>query len=261
MEKIKFYADTHQYYIGERELTSVSKWTKNFERAKDWDAIAIKYAKKNGETKEYWQNKWAEKGRRATEVGTLLHEIRENQLLGLDKFQYLESSCDILACETIDNVKYSIPIQNLPYNTVFPELMIYDIENGLCGQSDKVITTDTHIHVLDYKTDKEIAFKAFSSQWVKPEKFAYPLEHLDNCNGNMYALKMSAYMYMLWKQNKHLKPGKLILEHITLKRDEEGIPVLENDIPVVLAEKEIELPYLKKEVMSMMEYYKNQVPI
>lgn len=258
MEKIKFYADTHQYFYGERELTSVSKWAKGFEKKKDWDAIAIKYAKKKGGTKEFWQEKWKAKGEASTKVGTLLHEIREKELLDLDKFQYLESSCSILSSETIADVKYSLPIQDLPYNTVFPELMIYDIENGLCGQSDKVVVTDTHIHVLDYKTDKEINFKAFSSQWVKPEKFAYPIEHLDNCNGNMYALKMSAYMYMLWKQNKHLKPGKLILEHITLKRDEEGIPVLENDIPVVLAEEQIELPYLKKEVMAMIEHYNNQ---
>lgn len=260
MEKIQFYADTHQYYWGQKELTSVSKWTKHFEKPKDWDAIAKKYAKKNGETQEYWQAKWKAKGEASTKVGTLFHEIRENELLGLDKFQYLDTVCNILSCQTVDNIKYSIPIQNLPYNTVFPELMIYDLENGLCGQSDKVIVTDTHVHVLDFKTDKEILFKAFSSQWVKPEKLAYPLEHLDNCNGNIYALKMSAYMYMLWKQNKHLKPGKLILEHITLERDEEGIPVLKEGLPVILAEKEIELPYLKKEVIAMMEYYKNQIP-
>src|SRR6185369_2504195 len=98
-------------------------------------------------------------------------------------------------------------------------------------------------------TDKEISFKGFSNEWVKPEKFKKPIDHLEVCNGNEYALKMSLYMYMLWKANKgRFQPGEIVIEHINLKRDpnNDNFPVLENNLPVVLSVEEIRLPYLKK---------------
>ena len=255
-ERVIFLDEGHKYFVGSRELISVSALTKQFEAKKDWDVIAKKYAKKNGGTAQEWRDKWKEKAKISTEIGTLFHNIREEQLLQQENNEFFGVKCETLKCNYEDGIKYSISIANLPTNTVFPELMIYDLDYGVCGQSDKVITTDTHIHIMDYKTDKDIAFKAFSSEWVKPEKLLAPLQHLDNCNGNIYSLKMSMYMYFLWKQNKHLKPGKLIIEHITLKRDEDGIPILENGQPVVLKEELIELPYRKTEVIDMLKHYK-----
>lgn len=264
MDNIRFYSEPHTYHLGNRELISVSHIIKKFHPKKDWNIIATKYAKKNGETSQYWLDKWADKAKKSTDIGTLYHEIREENLINTENPEFFGVKCKILSCSTLEGVKYSIPISNLPYNTVFPELIISDVEAGVCGQSDKVVTTDTHIHVLDYKTDKEIAFKGYSNQWKPSEKYLYPVSHLDVCNGNDYSLKMSMYMYMIWKQNKHLKPGKIILEHKILKRDDEGIPVLEDGLPVILEEREIELPYRKSEVMAIFALLKeekqNQLP-
>lgn len=259
MDRVKFYEKEHRYFCEGKELISVSAFTKNFEPIKDWKAIAIKYAKKNGGTGAEWQAKWKEKADKSSAVGTLFHTIREEELLAELHPEFFGVICDKIECEYIDGVKVGFPLTNLPSNSVFPELMIYDLDYGVCGQSDKVVTTKTHIHVMDYKTDKEIAFKAFSNDWVKPEKMLAPLQHLDNCNGNWYSLKMSLYMYMLWKQNKHLKPGKLIIEHVHLKRDEDGIPMLDKtNKPIVLKMEEIELPYRKSEVIDMLKQYKGK---
>jgi hypothetical protein len=38
--------------------------------------------------------------------------------------------------------------------------MIYDLDFGICGQSDEVEIKDDYIIVRDHKTDKEIEFKA-----------------------------------------------------------------------------------------------------
>lgn len=260
---IKFIENTHQYFAEEsgrsKELISVSKFAKQFEAYKDWYAIAEKYAKKNGETAEYWQKTWKDKALKSSTVGTIFHNIREQELVADENTEYEGVRCAREMCTFSDGVKWGIPITNLKANTFYPELIIYDLDFGICGQSDKVIVTDTHIHIGDYKTDKVLDFKGYSNQWKKAEKLLAPLDHLDNCNGVMYSLKMSLYMYMLWKQNKHLLPGKLFIEHITLKRDEEGIPVLdENNRPIVLKEEIVEVPYLKKEVILMLKHYQHK---
>lgn len=257
MTKIEFHNDTHTYINGNEELISVSKLIKMFEKEKDWDNIAKKYAKKNGGTAQEWQAKWREKAKLSTDVGTLLHSILEEKILTDPSPMYQNVPCKVVPSTIIDGVKYSIPIKNLEYNTIYPELMIYDLDYKVCGQSDKVIVTPTHIHIYDTKTDKELSFKAFSSEWVKPEKLLSPLQHLDNCNGNIYSLKMSMYMYMLWKQNKHLKPGKIVVEHVHLKRDEEEIPILDdNGQPIILKVEEKELPYRRDEVVDILKHYK-----
>lgn len=64
-------------------------------------------------------------------------------------------------------------------------------------------------------------------------------------------------MYMLWKANKgRFKPGDLVLEHFTLKRDEDKIPILEGGLPIILKTEQIELPYRKKEVEAMLKTLK-----
>lgn len=117
----------------------------------------------------------------------------------------------------------------------------------------------TKNYIKTHNTDAEISFQAFSNKWVKPRKLLPPLSHLDDCNGNIYSIKMSLYMYMLWKANKgRFKPGELILEHFTLKRDEDKIPILENGIPVILRTEQIELPYRKQEVEAMLKTLKTK---
>ena len=129
----------------------------------------------------------------------------------------------------------------------------------LCGQSDKVIIADGKINIWDYKTDAVISFVGYSNKWMEPKKLLAPLSHLDECNGNIYSIKMSLYMYMLWKANKgRFKPGEIILEHHHLKRDEEndGMPIFENGKPIVTKKETIRLPYRKKEVMEMLKTLK-----
>lgn len=255
-EKVRFLNEHHQYFIGDRELISVSAFTKLFEEKKDWNAIAKKYAKKHGGTAEEWNAKWKNKAKLSSEAGTILHSMREEALMEQSLPEFFGVKCEKLQCQTIDGVKWGIDISNLPFNTVFPELIIHDEEYGISGQTDKAITTDTHIHIMDYKTDKDIKFKGYSSQWKRPEKFLPPLQHLDYCNGNEYSLKMSMYMYLIWRKNKHLKPGKIIIEHIHLKRDEDDIPILIDGFPLILKEELIELPYRKTEVIDMLKHYK-----
>lgn len=252
---VKFIESSHQYMLEDgEELISVSKFTELFKEKQNWDEIARKRAKKLGVSAKELRDSWKEKARIATEVGTLLHSIRETELIHESDPVFYDSICQVKQCEFKEGDKYSIPINALEDNTVYPELMIYDLDHSLCGQADKIIVSNGKIHVWDYKTDKEIAFQGYSNKFMKARKLLKPLDHLDECNANIYSVKMSLYMYMLWKANKgKLKPGDLIIEHVHLKRDEEGIPILENGLPVVLKTEKIKLPYRKKEVEEMLK--------
>lgn len=260
MSKIKFIESTHQYLTeDDRELISVSAFTKQFEEEKNWKAIAKRYAAKqtkegNPVNTEEVLAKWERKRDESARIGTMYHTIREEELINSN-----QASLNVSPCQYIDDNKWSVPINQLENNTVYPELMIYDIENMICGQSDKVIISNNKIHIWDYKTDAEIKFKAFSSDWVKPKKLLKPIQHLDECNGNIYSIKMSLYMYMLWKANKgRFQPGDIVIEHVHLLRDpnNDNIPVLRDGRPVVKKIDKIVLPYRKKEVEAMLKTLK-----
>lgn len=258
MANIKFIESSHRYvdHLG-NDLISVSAFVKKFEPKKDWTKIAAKVAKKEGVTTKEILDLWEQKRIKGSEAGTIFHSMRESELLNMDVFEFELQKLSKRACNFDDNYKYSIPINEIENGYVYPELMIYSLDHMICGQSDKIIVQNNKIHVYDYKTDKSIDFKAYSSEWVKPEKLLDPLSHLDNCNGNIYALKMSTYMYLLWKANKgKFKPGKIVLEWCPLERDEKGFPILYDGIPKKLKEEQIELPYLKKEVEAMLKTLK-----
>lgn len=265
MPKVKFIEETHQYLDEEdRELISVSAFTDRFKPKVDWKAVAKKVAAKKtreGEptTTEAILAKWERKRDLSAKIGTQYHSIREEELLSQGNPEFYGVSCGTKVCEFSDGHKFSIPINQLDNNTVYPELMIYDFDYMICGQADKVIVTDKKINIWDYKTDQEIKHKAFSSKWVEPAKMLPPVSHLDDCNANHYSLKMSLYMYLLWKSNKgKLKTGDIVIEHIHLKRDpnNDNLPVLKDGKPVVLKIEKIKLPYRKKEIEDMLKTVK-----
>lgn len=264
---IKFIERTHQYFSEDnRELVSVSKFMKSFKKEEDWDAIAAKSALKktregNPTTKQELLKKWKRKRDISAEVGTRYHAIREQELIDQNQPVFYNVPCEKKQCDRDESYKYSIPINHLENNTVYTELMIYDEEYMICGQADKVIVVGNRINIWDYKTDAEIKFNAYSSEWVAAKKFLPPIDQVEECNGNEYSLKMSMYLYMLWRNNKgRMKPGDLIIEHIHLKRDpdNDNIPVMDNGVPIVERIDIIKLPYLKKEVMEMLKTIKKK---
>ena len=91
----------------------------------------------------------------------------------------------------------------------------------------------------------------------------HPIDHLDDCNYMHYALQLSIYMYIINKHNPNLKPGKIVLEHIVFKKEGEdkyGNPVYYKDEegnPCVEKVVTYELPYLKREVISLIKHLGN----
>lgn len=261
---VKFQESGHKYFtLDDKPLISVSGFMHKFEQEKNWVEIAEKSAKNLKKYKSIIKTpaqimaEWEVKRQKGAEAGTIIHKMKENELLAKKgEVRIVESHCD-------GSYKYALNVAELDNDTIYPELMIYDLDYGICGQSDEVEIKDDYIIVRDHKTDKEISFRGFSSQFTEPEMLLGPLSHLEHCNGNIYSIKMSMYMYLIWKANKgRFKPGKIILNWCPIERDNDGIPILYDDqgnivesggTPRIIMEKEIEIPYRKKEVIAMLE--------
>lgn len=265
MDKIKFIEASHRYLTEDgKDLISVSKFMDRFKEKIDWKKKAAGVASritKEGTptTTKQILDKWENKRNQSAQIGTNYHAIREQELIDNVVCNFYNTDCKKVEHTIHQGNKLSIPIHQIENNTVYPELMIYDLEHMICGQSDKVIVTKNKINIWDYKTDKEISFKGWSNMWTVPRKLLPPLQHLDDCSGNIYAIKMSMYMYLLWKANKgRFQLGEIIIEHVSLKRDplNDDIPILKDAKPVVEKIEKIKLPYLKKEVIGMLKTIK-----
>jgi hypothetical protein len=146
---------------------------------------------------------------------------------------------------------------------IYPEHMVYLRSVGICGQSDLVEVANGHVHITDYKTNKEIKSESFKNWEGMSQKMNFPVSHLDDCNLNHYNLQLSIYMFMILKHNPNLKAGKLTIHHIIFEEEDEkdqyGYPVSklnENGEPIVKEIIQFDLPYLKDEVIAILSWYK-----
>lgn len=75
---LQFIEEGHKYILNGTQLPSVSEVTHKFQKQEDFNLIAERYAEKNGETAQYWLDKWKFKNLKATTTGTLTHEFGES---------------------------------------------------------------------------------------------------------------------------------------------------------------------------------------
>lgn len=257
-----FFEDLGHRYYDEKKTPyiSVSQLAHKLEPEKDWDAIKEKYAKKNGLTIEEVTKDWEHKRVWGTQVGTKLHDIREKEVLAKKTILYKKKEHTVVPSKYIQKKKVCYDLSNLSDMACYPELILYNHDYRLAGQTDKLFITKGKAFVYDYKTDKEITKRAFQTATIPPDMLKHPVSHLEDCNFNMYSIKMSLYMWMLLKANPKLKPGGIILQHCQLERDMNNLAVLDKEgNPKVKQEKDYEIPYLKKEVEDILKIWKPQV--
>lgn len=201
---------------------------------------------------------WSSEAERATTLGTFYHNQREADLGLLDTISRGGVEIPIIRPTIVDGVKQA-PEQQLREG-LYPEHFVYLKSAGICGQSDLVEVVDKTVSITDYKTNKEIKMEGYRNWQGIVEKMLSPVSHLDNCHLNQYALQLSLYMYIILKHNPVLKPGKMMLQHVifeTTGTDKYGNPILdynENGDPKVKEVKHIEVPYLKREVIDIINW-------
>lgn len=75
---LEFFEEGHKYLLHGEDIPSVSAVVHKFSEPFDEEGIAENYAKKHGETKEFWIDKWHLNSLKATTRGTLVHSFGES---------------------------------------------------------------------------------------------------------------------------------------------------------------------------------------
>jgi len=269
---VKFVEDQHQYNSINPEddikWVSVTSVVKMFEEEFDVEAKALS-SSKNKKSKWYGKDPeeikaiWKQTNEESVIRGNWYHREREKQICGVDSIERDEISCSIAKPIIKDGVKYA-PEQKLDNFYIYPEHFVYLKSAGICGQSDLVEVRNNKVYITDYKTNKNLTTKGFTNWKGITSKLLFPLGHLDECKLNVYNIQLSLYMYVILKHNPQLEFGKLTINHIIFKeidRDSNDNPIYDRDInnePIIEEIKNYDLPYLKDEVISILNYLKTK---
>jgi hypothetical protein len=264
MSILKFTAHDHKY-VSEDDINwlSVTSFIGNFKQPFEADKIAKKCStnKKSkwyGMTPSEIKDAWKAEANRATTLGTWYHNQREADICEIGNMERHGATVPVFKPIEKDGIKHS-PEQKLK-DGIYPEHMVYLRSASICGQSDLVEVVNGVVHITDYKTNKEIKVEGFTNWEGVSQKMAPPVNHLDDCNLNHYALQLSLYMFIILKHNPKLSPGTLTIHHILFEeagRDRFDNPISALDTngdPIVLDVVQYDLPYLKKETIDLIHW-------
>jgi len=271
---IVFEATTHSYVSIDPEDTtkwvSVTTLLSSLKQPFDSLAIATKCSQNQKNTNKWKgmsvaniQAAWKKESDRACTLGNWYHDQREQDIVSCETIVRYDESLPVIKPLLDGTGKKLAPLQKL-INGIYPEHMVYLKSAGICGQSDLVEVVDNTVHITDYKTNKKIDKESFKNWEGVSKKMLGPVSHMDDCNLNHYNLQLSIYMYIILKHNPNLKPGKLIIHHITFEEEDEKdefdypITKISTDGDPIIRDIEVfELPYLKIEVNDILQWYKN----
>lgn len=263
---LKFQDEGHKYFSDDGfDWVSVTKLVEQFKEPFDAPAVAERCSKgKNpkykGKTVEQILEIWDKEKNRAANLGTWYHNQREADTLACNTITRDGIELPIVS-PTMDGALKLAPNQKLDPG-IYPELLVYLKSASVCGQADRVEVVGDRVDVYDFKTNKEIKFRGYEFWDGSRKKMLGPLRHLDDCEFNHYALQLSVYMFIILKHNWNLEPGVLEIHHIEFEKedeDENGFPIYAlNPLgePIIKDVKPIRLPYLKKEVLLMLNWLK-----
>lgn len=144
--------------------------------------------------------------------------------------------------------------RNQEVECVEPKISYYSIKNVEKTETVKTqcIQVDSPSHtylctrhmLVTHNTNKKIETKSyFDSKNKRSVMMKFPLNNLQDCNYNHYCLQLSTYAYMLTQRHPEFIINDLILVHFD-----------HNDNMTVY-----HLPYLRDEVIRMLNYYEKQV--
>ena len=210
--QIKFDADNHRYFLGDRELRPVTQAIKLFQKPFDRDGIAQRTAAKQNRSVAEVLAEWDASGERARILGTTVHAHIEKTLRGeqngqmsFDHFLSLNTRLpEICAFDAF----WSKLTPSVTCNPDRVEWVIGDAELGLAGTCDALFySLDTgKYHLWDWKTGKF----DLENKW---EDLYEPFNYLSASKFNIYSMQVSLYRLII-ERNTDLDLGDSYIVHL-----------------------------------------------
>jgi hypothetical protein len=194
---IEFDEAAHRYFTklangDEIVYTSVTSMVKSFFKPFDSEAVASKVSTSSGQTQAEVLAMWKQAGEYACTVGTRVHEVGEDVLLGLtprnkpadEHERKLMKQVWIAATE----VRTKMKVHSV-------EAILFDIGTEIAGTADFTAwDASGNFWILDWKTNAKLSESSRYGQ-----RGLGVLEHLEDCDIVRYALQLSVYEYLVLK--------------------------------------------------------------
>jgi len=211
---VTYYDVPHKYYLGDKELTSVTTILHKYQDPFKEDYWARKKADEFNLSVEEVKNCWKFINKKGTLKGSIIHDYSEN--LFLHKVFYYPQDLVIkefgfdpirreyeITKKHVDNFYNDTVGKLIPIKT---EFIMYDSESLIGGMTDIIFynVKAKEIQIWDWKTNKDFTFEN-SYQNLTNE-----LSDLNDCDHEIYSLQLSMYKYIIEK-NTGIKLGKSYL--------------------------------------------------
>lgn len=153
-EQILYDEAQHLYTdLAGNKLISGSEYAKSKIKPFDLEILSGKVATKYEVPKEIVKKMWSMSGDISSTWGTALHMAMEQWFLhreyGTEKEYHLPKP------EYLKKAVLSFPLKDV---VIYPELMVSDVENKMCGQVDALEQMSDGSYVIhDYKSDSEVS--------------------------------------------------------------------------------------------------------
>lgn len=196
------------------------------------------------ETKQDILKEWEKNKNNACEIGTRIHAKQEGNALN-GNHEYVKKFYNGGKFRAVTDNKI-IPGIECHYPELLLSYISPDKSLRIAGQADLVmIDKDMNVVVIDYKSNTSIDKNSYFNKITKKHQMMqYPLGHIQDSNYWHYALQLSVYGWMI----KQLYPEAKIKDMRLIHIDRNTEKVLQ----------EYEVPYLEKEVVSLLKDYKQK---
>lgn len=241
--------EDHTYWCRGRRYISATQILEMFKNKFDTEGKALAFADKHGATPEKWKDEWA--GKRDTSLvrGNSIHAQREEITLSRGMEVHHGKPFPVPNPALFPA---ATPLSQMP-DGIYTEQLVYHHGFGIAGRIDKVvletIARGRRSDVDDYKTNRIIKMHGFGYPKA-PEMMKPPIAHLEDCTYIHYTLQVSLYMLML--EYMGFQPGTQRIIHFP-HVPEMAPPGALAPLPVPYI-----VPYLKKDVTSMLNYLKHR---
>lgn len=147
--------------------------------------------------KEKWKDIWKRKNNEANFKGSRFHDEMEKECYekGFCENRWDGTEYPVIKYDKeYPNESLKLNLYELP-DGCYPELLVFDLEKGIAGQSDLVfietIGDTRYVDVDDYKTNEKKPAKS------APDRFWDPLSDFYNSKHNIYSFQMGGYAKLL----------------------------------------------------------------
>lgn len=237
----KFFEQDHHYeYKGKRVGISVTRLIEEYTQEFDSQGVAEKVALKQNKSVQEVLDEWKYKNKFACEKGSTCHEFAQSRWSGevwqekhFDGSEEYEKAVEIIQWQANEfRIDYKDRLEHLA-----DEFVIGSEEYDIASAIDHIFINKLTggLVLVDYKTNSDIH---------KNERYAknmkVPLSHLKDTTLNHYAIQLSIYKYIVEKYT-NLKFEDMFIVWFSENIDNYQI---------------IEVPYLKNEVIKILEWRK-----